>query len=144
MKPWKCNECERTFSKAGLGRHFQVSGHGEVVVQEERKLKRAPVRRSYKFKRSVLQEIDVLRKEGVHNAVSIVSRRHAGLQDTSVVSKWDKMREVIFARASMRIKGTKSRYRLSRGRWHQLEIELYDRFCFRRFCQRKVRYHTHT
>lgn len=142
VNKYQCGICATFFKRLNhLARHVHASGHGSVHVIGHPKClttRRAPIQRSYRFKRHILLKIDDLRKQGILNAVSHVSRQHKGLEDMKLVSKWDKIQRVkIFQRAAMRRMGYKSRFYLSRGVHHEQEVELYERFCFRRLCQRK-------
>jgi hypothetical protein len=124
--------CQRWFSTAsGLGRHYQVSGHGRSAP-----FKRRGRRYSYSFtrKRDLILELDGLRSSGVGDPALDLSRR-TGIHN-SVLCKWNLNRAEIFLRARTRGMAKLRKYRPSIGKYPEAELELYGRFVWRRKYQR--------
>ena len=121
-------DCGRRFQhRNGLGRHYQVSGHGPSPVSS----RLVRIRKSYTFRqrRAYLLELDTLKITRKHDHLVACSRQ-SGVS-ISNLSKWEKDRVSIFENAQH--KGGRRRNKLGRGGIHPRAAKLlYMRFLYRR------------
>ena len=130
--------CKQVFERAcHRARHWICAGHAPTQKPTAGAVIKR--RKSYTFqrKRDLLLELDKLRDEGVHNALSVLSER-TGIS-TSTLEDWHAQRERIFARLKERGMSEMRQYRPSEGYYPDAELKLYGRFVWtRKYLRRRV------
>ena len=131
---FSCLLCCATFeTQAGLGRHYQSTGHNGALQPLPPKGKRRH-RYSFRRKRDIIMDVERVQADSTHphhyQAARFVARQN-GIAE-SLISKWRRNQEVIFEKARTRSYGGKKSISVPNPKWAMCELRLYAAFLNRR------------